>query len=59
VSNNYPVEVLIQTASRVVRVGAFNAKTLGVTKIGKPDVVAILVQVMTNFSLKSTFYIPY
>ena len=53
------MEVLIQTASRVLRVGAFNVEILGVTKMGRPEVVAILVQVVSNFSLKSTFNFPY
>ena len=48
VSDHYPVEFLMQTASRVVRIGAFNIEILGVTKMSKPDVVAILVEVAVN-----------
>ena len=58
-SDHYPVDVLIQTESRVMRVGAFNVRILGVTKMGKPEVVAILVQVVTNSCLMLIFYILY
>ena len=44
-SDHYPVDVLIQTTPCVLRVGAFNVEILGVTKIGKQDVVDILVKV--------------
>jgi len=50
VSDHYPVEVVIQSASGPVRVGAFNVEIFGRTKMGKPEVVHILVQVVATAS---------
>jgi len=59
VSDHYPVELVIQSASGPVRVGAFNVENVGVmkirkilarTKMGKPEVVDILVKVVATSS---------
>ena len=49
-SDHYPVELAIQTASATVLVGAFNVKIFGRTKVGKEDVLNILVQVVASSS---------
>ena len=49
-SSHYPVEVVIQTTSGAMLVGAFNVKSFGKTKVGKEDVLNILVQVVAHSS---------
>jgi len=48
VSDHYPIELLIQAASCVLRVSAFNIRIFGQTKVSKADVLNILVQVVAN-----------
>ena len=59
-SDHYPVDVLIQSKSGPVRVGAFNIKTFGQTKVGNQDVLDILVKVvlMCLISMHILNYVP-
>jgi len=49
VSDHYPVDVLIQSKSGPLRVGVFKIQVFGRTKVGKEDVLSILVKVVLIF----------
>jgi len=59
VSDHYPVEVLIQSKSGPVLVGAFNIQVFGRTKVGKEDVLSILVKVVLIRLLDYMFHIDF
>jgi len=56
VSDHYPVDVLIQSKSGPLRVGVFKIQVFGRTKVGKEDVLSILVKVVLIFLLDYIFH---
>jgi len=59
VSDHYPVDVLIQSKSGPLRVGAFKIQVLGRTKVGKEDVLSILVKVVLILLVDYMFHIDF